>query len=189
MDGEKKRFVTKSVVRALVALLLIVGIFIIAKKTATEEQLAWLEPLTSRPVLMYLIFLASETFVGIIPPEFYMIWSLSENEWLYVQKVLLLAVLSYTGAVVAFAMGKWLNNTQLVQRLLKRKKARRYTDRFEKYGGFLIFISAVTPLPFAFISTISGSLGYSFKRYIPYASARILRFAVYGWIIWQANMI
>ena len=93
--AEKRRFILKAVTRGLLALGGIIAIFLLGKRYGGSELMIWLSPLIDRPVLMYLLFLASETFIGIIPPEFYMIWSLEPQWGNYALKVLFLALISY----------------------------------------------------------------------------------------------
>jgi len=183
----RRAFVVRALLKGLVALAFIIGAFVLGKQFGGEQLAEWLAPLTDRPLLMYAIFLLSETFIGLIPPEFYMIWALSGTCSQYIWRVTLLAALSYIGGLTAFFMGKWLNDTRLVRRWLAGKKAQKYQRYFQQYGWTLIVIAAVTPLPFALISSLAGSLNYRFTRYLSAAAPRILRFAVYGWIIWQAN--
>ncbi|MEN7548977.1 hypothetical protein AAG747_13725 [Rapidithrix thailandica] len=164
-------------------------VFYLGKVYLSEQYIQWLSPLTSKPVLMYGIFLLSETILGLIPPEFFMIWSMEEQLYLYLLKLLLLAFFSYMGGGIAFWYGKYFNHTAFFQKLLQRKTFKKYLQYYQKFGGILILISAVTPLPFAFISALSGSLGFTFSTYCKFASFRVFRFLVYGFILWQANGI
>jgi membrane protein YqaA with SNARE-associated domain len=59
----------------------------------------------------------------------------------------------------------------------------------QKYGVFLILVAAITPLPWSAISMLVGSLHYPSKKYLLWALARFIRFAVYAAIIWEANIV
>ncbi|MBX2842541.1 MAG: VTT domain-containing protein [Flammeovirgaceae bacterium] len=189
MDKEKKRFIYKALGKGFVSFIFIIFIFIVAKTYINEYLSEVFEPLADKPSLVYSLFFLSETFMGLIPPEFFMIWALEENIFLFIEKVLLLTLISYLGGILAFVTGKTLSNTLLMQKILKSKTARKYLKYYDDYGGFLILISAVTPLPFALISTLSGSLNYSYLKYFKFASVRFVRFGLYGWIIWSINNI
>ena len=189
MEKEKVRFILSNVLRGLGGLALIVVLFVMAKNNVQPEQLAWLEPLNDHPYLLILVFFVSEVFIGIIPPELYMIWYLNPDVWIYIQKLFVLTCISYVGGILAYLLGKYLGNTPLMKRMIHSESAKQYLHYFDQYGGYLIILGATTPVPFGLVSTLSGSLGYTFGRYMTYASVRFLRFAVYGWVIWQANMI
>ncbi|MEM6877340.1 MAG: cbb3-type cytochrome c oxidase subunit I, partial [Bacteroidota bacterium] len=63
-----------------------------------------------------------------------------------------------------------------LQRLLK---ARMYSDTLSKihFWGWqsIILMAAITPVPFALVSLISGAVNYPFKGYMKYAAVRFLR--------------
>jgi uncharacterized membrane protein YdjX (TVP38/TMEM64 family) len=161
----------------------------IAKTYITNHLSEIFSPLTDKPFLVYVLFLVSETFMGLIPPEFFMIWALNENAIIYIQKVAMLTSISYLGGLIAFSAGKKLGNTILMNRVLASNSAQKYLKYYDDYGGYLVLISAITPLPFALVSTISGSLDYSYWKYLKFASVRFIRFLLYGWIIWKVNFI
>ena len=48
-----------------------------------------------------------------------------------------------------------------------------------------IVVAALTPLPFALVSLVTGALRYPHKKYLLYSSFRVLRFVAYGIIIWH----
>ncbi|WP_020532234.1 hypothetical protein [Flexithrix dorotheae] len=189
MDKAKKRFIYKALGKGFLSFLFIILIFLLAKTYINEYLEEFFEPLSDKPFLVYSLFFLSETFMGLIPPEFFMIWALEENIILFIEKIMLLTLISYFGGILAFVAGKTLSNTFLMQRVLKSNTARKYLKYYDEYGGFLILISAVTPLPFALVSTLSGSLNYSYLKYFKFASVRFIRFGFYGWIIWSVNVI
>lgn len=189
MEKDKIRFIVSNALRGLGGVALIVMLFVFAKNNVQPEQIAWLEPLNNHPALLLLVFFASEVVVGIIPPELYMILYLGPDVWTYVQKLALLTGISYLGGILAYLIGKYLGNTRLMRQLLTREATKKYLAYYEQYGGYLILLSAITPLPFGLVSTLSGSLGYTFARYMTFASVRFVRFAIYGWVIWQANLL
>ena len=59
----------------------------------------------------------------------------------------------------------------------------------KKYGIFLIIVAALTPVPWSATSLLVGSAGYPSKKFLKYALVRILRFAVYGFIVFQTHQI
>jgi len=147
----------------------------------------WLERLYAKPIQIYLIYFASEFFFGIIPPEFFMIWALHKADTLhYFLNVAFFAGVSYAAGYAMFLIGKLLNRRVLF-RYLQRKLFRNLFPKVRKYGVFLIVVAALTPLPYSAISLIVGSSGYSNRLYLLAALTRLMRFAVYGYIIYQSH--
>jgi membrane protein DedA with SNARE-associated domain len=56
----------------------------------------------------------------------------------------------------------------------------------EKWGGLVIIMAALFPLPFAMISTIAGIVKYPFKTYLLYGLTRYIRFYLYAIVIFGA---
>ena len=186
--AERRAFIVRNALRGLLWFAVILGIMVLFQRYGSDELVAWLEPLTSRPLLMYGIYTASETFGGIIPPEFFMMWALEGNTfWGYTQEVLLMAGLSYLGGILAYGLGDRFSHLAFMQRLLGSKRSQKMVRQYHSYGGILILLASVTPLPFALVSFLSATLEFGFRRYMLFASPRILRFVVYGYIIWQVN--
>ena len=189
-DQTRSQLVIRMGLRALMMLLIIIVAFVLIKKLDLKDSLInWLTPLTDRPWLVYTIFVTSESYIGIMPPEVFMMLSLDHGWEIYAREVLFLAILSNIGGFIGFSSGKYLSNTRLVKRMIHRQSAEKYIQLFEKYGGTVVLLAAVTPLPFAMISIMAGSLRLSNKKYILNALPRILRFIAYGYFVWMANQI
>lgn len=124
------------------------------------------------------VFFISEIFLGMIPPDFFVIWSSKfASPLLYLT---ILGVLSYAGGAVAYYIGVL---------LLKRKRIKEYSERvFSKYinmvrkwGGAFIVISALFPFsPFSMVVIAVSLFKYPFKLYLIYGLARIARFLIQG---------
>ena len=137
--------------------------------------------------LMFLIFLVSETLVGILPPELFMIWTKDDPAILYEWVIIAMTILSLTAGWINFYFGYVISEMSYFQRFFG-KRIEKYKKRFEEYGGGIIVVAALTPLPFSLISLITGSLAYPRKKYLLYSSFRILRFVIYGLIIWNLTL-
>jgi membrane protein YqaA with SNARE-associated domain len=72
---------------------------------------------------------------------------------------------------------------------MSRKFFLKYWPMFRKFGSALIIAAALTPLPWALISMLVGSTEYPLKRFSAFALFRVLRFAVYGYIIFQTHQL
>lgn len=184
----RRRFLLRNLARGFVWLLVIVGGYFYARNNLNFTFEAVLGPVYHQPVVVYLIFLASEIIFGIIPPEFFMIWSL-RNEILmqYVNNIISLSIISYVAGVVGFFIGQYLNNTQFYKQMKKRVFGK-FETHLNRYGGFLVIVAALTPLPFSGIAMLVGSVKYSFRKYLYFSLFRFVRFFAYSIIIWEANV-
>ncbi len=140
-----------------------------------------------QPILVYLIYSASELLFGIIPPEIFMIWALRlEVLTSYLLNIGAFAVISYLAGVLGYLIGNYLNHTRYYA-YFRRRVFGRYEHYFQRFGAFLIIVAALTPLPFSGVSMLIGSVDFPTKKYITYATTRFVRFAAYGYVVWQAN--
>lgn len=126
------------------------------------------------------VFFLSESFLGLLPPDLFIFWTATlTSPWLMIG---VLALLSYGGGVVSFYLGKNLQRFPSISNWV-HFKFRQQALVFHKFGGLLIFVAALTPLPFSPISLIAGAVDYPFKSYWKMALSRILRFFIYGLIL------
>ena len=123
------------------------------------------------------VFFVSETILGLIPPEIFIAWSdKMPDPVLYLS---LLAVLSYTGGIVSYFIGKASTRIPAVHDYLEVKMAK-HLKNARKWGGFLIVVGAILPVPFAISSLAAGMIRYPFINYLLFGLVRFLRFAIYG---------
>jgi len=127
---------------------------------------------------VFTIFLLSESLLGMIPPDFFVIWSAKFSSPLLI--VTILGILSYAGGAISYYIGFL---------LLKRKRIKAYSERvLEKYiglvrkwGGAFIVISALFPFsPFSMVVIAVSLFKYPFKLYLIYGISRIARFFIQG---------
>ncbi|MBN2610778.1 MAG: VTT domain-containing protein [Bacteroidales bacterium] len=179
----------RNLLRGLIWLCVIIIIFILFKKFVSPNYLTWLEPVYDNPTVVYLVFLASEVIVGIVPPEVFFIWALRNGSVSdYAVIITVLAIISYLAGITGYFIGLYLQRTLFFQ-YLKAKFLGKAEKHLHTYGPYLIIVAAFTPLPFSGVSMLVGSIRYSFKKYLLYSLTRFLRFWTYSWFIWEANMI
>ncbi|MEP1033925.1 VTT domain-containing protein [Ekhidna sp.] len=185
---DRRRFLIKNLLRGFLWLAVIVIGFIYLRKNYDFSLETVLGPVYDQPTVVYFIFLASEVIFGIIPPEFFMIWSL-RNELLmaYINNVTALSAISYVAGIIGFGIGAYLKNTRFY-RVMKYRVFGKFEKHLNNYGGFLVVVAALTPLPFSGIAMLVGSVHYSFKKYLWFSLFRFLRFFAYGIVIWEANI-
>ncbi|MBU2951069.1 VTT domain-containing protein [Tamlana agarivorans] len=128
-------------------------------------------------------FFVSETLLGLIPPEIFIAWSgKMHSPWFYLS---LLAVLSYAGGLLAYWMGRTITKIPSVHHYLEVKMEKQLKNS-KKWGGFLIVVGALLPLPFSISCIAAGIIKFPFKAVILYGSLRLLRFVIYGLVIFHA---
>lgn len=138
------------------------------------------ETLPSYGVLSF--FFVSETLLGLIPPEIFIAWSgKMPGPWFYLS---LLGILSYAGGLLSYWMGRTITKIPSVHNYLELKMEKQLKNS-KKWGGFLIIVGALLPLPFSISCIAAGIIKFPFKNVILYGSLRLLRFAIYGLIIFN----
>ncbi len=185
--SDRYRFFIKNLAKGLLWLTVIVFSFVLLQHYVPEGYFReLLQPMYDRPVLLYLIYTASEIFFGIIPPELFMIWaSKLGSVFLYVEAVFLLALISYGAGFVGYYFGRFLSTT-ISFRYVRRRYFEKYQAYLHKYGFFLLIVASLTPLPFSAICMLVGSAKYPVKKFMYYTLFRFLRYALYSIIIWQS---
>ena len=175
-------FVWNAIVKALpyviaiVAAVYIINHFFDINKVLTQLT----EILPAYGVLSF--FFVSETLLGLVPPEIFIAWAgKMYNPWFYLG---LLALLSYGGGLLSYWMGRTITKIPSVHNYLEVKMEKQLKNS-KKWGGFLIVVGALLPLPFSISCIAAGLIEFPFKNVIAYGSLRLLRFAIYGIIIFN----
>lgn len=185
----KGKFLAKNLAKGVVWLVVLIVLFLIIKNNFDLHPESWISKVADQPLLVYLIFLISEIVVGIIPPEIFMFWSLkSADSSLYLVDIILLSSVSYGAGLIGYFIGKTFYDTRIYE-FLQDRLLGKYETFLRKFGGFLIIVAALTPLPFSGICILVGSVKFNYKKFMLFASFRFLRFFAYGYIIWQANLL
>lgn len=124
------------------------------------------------------IFFVSESFLGMIPPDIFMIWGTKFDSPMPV--MVLLGLLSYTGGVISYLIGHWLALRPRI-RAYSERALEKYILLARKWGGAFIIISALFPFsPFSMIVMAISLLKYPIRPYLLFSIARIVRFIVQG---------
>jgi membrane protein YqaA with SNARE-associated domain len=133
-----------------------------------------------------MIFFASEVIFGLIPPEFFMlVWILhGVSIPQYVINLTILTLISYLAGIIGYFIGKNLSKTHLYNRIYERY-LQAYEGKLKKYGGFLVIVGATTPVPYSATCMLAGSINLPFRYFLVICITRIVRFSVYGWMVWK----
>ncbi len=175
-------FVCQAVKKALPYIIsIVIAIFILNKFFNINEALVHITEIL--PVSGVLIFFyVSETLLGLVPPEIFIAWSGKLNQpWLYLG---ILAFLSYFGGLCSYWIGVGITKIPTIHSYLEQKMTKQLRNS-KKWGGFLILVGALLPLPFSISCMAAGIIEFPFKSVIGYGSLRLLRFLLYGLVIFH----
>ncbi len=137
---------------------------------------------TCSPLVIFSVFLISESFLGLLPPEIFIAWaSKSSHSLTY---LFFLSVISYIGGIISYFIGSRLFLIPAVKNYIEHKIAKHIVN-LRKWGGIFVFLGAVSPLPHSIVSMACGLIKYNFKHYLLWSLFRFARFLVYALIIFQ----
>lgn len=128
------------------------------------------------------IFFASESFLGLIPPEIFIAWAKKTSKPIVMLSVL--ATLSYIGGIISYYIGKAALKIDAVKNYLEIKMSK-HLKNTKKWGGFLILTGALLPIPFSITCMAGGMIKYPLKGVLTFGLFRFARFAIYALVIFQ----
>ena len=137
-------------------------------------------------VLIFIIFFISESILGLIPPDLFIAWAKNcPNQYLSIG---ILSILSYSGGLVAYIIGRQIRKIPRINSYLE-KKFKTSFQLINKYGGFIIVFAAIFPLPFSTITMVAGVVHYPFKKLVLLGLFRFIRIIGYAILIfWGLNL-
>ena len=135
-------------------------------------------------LLLLSIFTVSEIVFGILPPEIFMlIWKTKGILSEYIVNLTILTLISYGAGIIGYYIGYTFTKTAQYRKIHERYLAQ-YDQKLKKYGGFLVIVGAVTPVPFSATCMLAGSVKLPFRYFLLITISRIIRFAFYGAMVW-----
>lgn len=172
----------KALLRLIIISAILVGIFLILQSTIndfTETIKGFINHWQPRFVLI--LFLVSETFFGLIPPDFFIAWS---HQFTHdIGMLTLLASLSYIGGILSYLIGRKIGNHPKIKVFFYKKFAS-HMHKVYQLGGIIIVFSAIFPLPYSMVCMAAGAVKYSFKRLLLLGLTRFLRFYGYAVVVY-----
>ncbi|WP_439128005.1 short-chain dehydrogenase [Polaribacter sp.] len=176
-------FVWESIKKAFIPIVFVVLALFLFNKYVYDinEGLETITETFSR-VGILITFFISETLLGLIPPEMFIAWTKKTTQ--PILNLSILATLSYFGGLLSYFLGKMTLKIASVKKYLEVKMAANLKNT-KKWGGFLILVGALLPLPFSIACLAAGMIKYPFKNVVFFGLFRFLRFAVYGWAIFK----
>ncbi len=176
-------FVGSSLRKAIIPILLFVAILLgVNEYVINLNDILVNVTKTYSPVGILSVFFASESLLGLIPPELFIAWAgKSTSPVLFLT---LLATASYLGGVVSYFMGRAITKIPSVHIYMEEKMAK-HIKMIRKWGGFLIIVGALLPIPFAITSVAAGIIKFRFLSYLLFGLLRFVRFYAYALVIFE----
>jgi len=137
---------------------------------------------TCSPIVIFTIFLVSESLLGLLPPEIFIAWASKSSHSFF--NLFLLSTISYVGGIISYFIGSRLFLIPSVKNYIEVKIAKHIVN-LRKWGGIFVFLGAVSPLPHSIVSMACGLIKYNFKHYLLWSLFRYARFLVYALVIFQ----
>ncbi len=177
------RFVGLSLKKAVIPILLFVGALLAVNEYVINiNKVLVTVTETFSPIGILSVFLASESLLGLVPPELFIAWAGKSASPVF--HLSLLALASYLGGIFSYFMGKAITRIPAVHNALENKLSK-HIKNTEKWGGFLIVVGALLPVPFAMTSIAAGIINYKFKYYLLFGLLRFVRFYGYALVIFK----
>jgi len=177
------KFVGKSVKKAVIPILLvIVAVFALDFYILDLNQLLITITESYPPAGIIAVFLLSESILGLVPPELFIAWAGKSAYPIFY--LTLLATASYIGGIVSYFIGVSITKIPVVHRQMELNLAK-HIKNTRKWGGFLIIVGALLPIPFAITSIAAGIIRFPFMSYLMFGLLRYVRFYAYALVIFE----
>ncbi|UXP32913.1 VTT domain-containing protein [Reichenbachiella agarivorans] len=188
-NENKYKFLLANLTKGMLWLVTIIVLFLIGKHYFQNGYQDLMDQMADQPILVFSTFTLSEILFGIFPPELFMIWSLHQGQLdIYIFYITTLTAISYLAGIIGYFIGSKLSQS-IIYYKLTHQFIQPLETNVQRFGGFMIVIAAVTPIPFSAICMLTGAAHYPFGRFLTYALSRVLRFGVYAYIIWLVDKI
>lgn len=177
------KFVWRSVKKAIIPIVLfLAAIFALDRYVLDIDQMLITVTETYSPLGILAVFFISESILGLIPPELFIAWSgKSSSPILYLS---LLALASYLGGIISYYIGRAITKIPAVHEDIEVKMAD-HIKNTRKWGGFLIIVGALLPIPFAMTSIAAGIIKFPFPSFLMFGLLRFVRFYLYALVIFE----
>ena len=187
-EETKSSFLFKNLAKGLVWFTVIIAIFIAMEGYIQSNFKEHIITIRANPGILYGIYTLSEIVFGILPPEiFMMIWKLDKIDLAgFITNLSILTVISYGAGILGYYIGKVFSKTEFYQLRIREKYLKQYEGKLKTFGGYLVFVGAVTPVPFSATCMLAGSVDLSLKHFLLICITRVFRFAGYGAVVWYA---
>lgn len=179
-------FLFRNLIKGLLWFAVIITAFILMEDYIQANFKSHIDDIRANPGILYGIYTLSEIVFGILPPElFMMIWILDNIDVTgFIINLSILTVISYGAGVLGYYIGNKFSKTSFYQEHIREKYLKQYEKNLKKFGGYLVLVGAITPVPFSATCMLAGSVNMNFRNFLLICISRIIRFAFYGWMVW-----
>ena len=130
-----------------------------------------------------------ESIFLFIPPEVFMTPPIIANKKRAVPVVLAATLGSIVGGIIAYCIGLWLFDSVgiwLIENFASMEKFELAKSLFIKHGVFIIFLTAVTPVPYKLMAICAGFMGFPPILFLGLSAIfRTGRFVIVGYLLWR----
>lgn len=184
-EESKSSFLLKNLAKGLAWFVVILAAYILVKGELDFYKQE-INQLGDNMPLLLSVFTVSEIVFGILPPEIFMlIWQTKGILSEYIINLSILTLISYAAGVLGYFIGKFFSKTDLYKKI-HAKYLQQYDKQLKRFGGYLVLVGAVTPVPFSATCMMAGSVNLNFKNFLLICISRIIRFAFYGYFVWSS---
>ncbi len=158
--------------------LVVVAVILVAKHVLNLNQIFQniIDRFTDTQVLV--LFFVSESLLGMIPPDLFMLWAEKFGEPLWM--LTFLGVLSYVGGIVSYWLGIWISRQDRVKHYIETR-LKNYIALTQKWGGAFLVIAALFPFsPYSMVALAVSMFRYPFSKLLLFGVSRIIRFILQG---------
>jgi len=176
-------FVGKSVKKAILPIILFIAAILALDYFVLDlNKLLVTVTETYPPAGILAVFFLSESLLGLVPPELFIAWSGKSAYPIFYLS--LLAAASYLGGIVSYFIGVSITKIPAVKKQMELNLAKHIRNT-RKWGGFLIIVGALLPIPFAMTSIAAGFIRFPFVSYLMFGLLRFVRFYLYALVIFE----
>ena len=144
-----------------------------------------------KPYYTAIVFLMTvcESIFLFVPPEVFMTPAIIANKNRAIPITLAATLGSIVGGAISYLIG-WLLfdsvGVWLIEHFASMEKFYLAQQMFIKHGVFLIFLTAVTPIPYKLMCMTAGFIGFPFWLLIGVSAIfRTGRFVIVGFLLWR----
>ena len=144
-----------------------------------------------KPYYTAIVFLMTvcESIFLLVPPEVFMTPAIIANRKRAVPITMAAILGSIVGGAISYLIGLFLFDSigvWLIEHFASMEKFYLAQQMFIKHGVFLIFLTAVTPIPYKLMCMTAGFIGFPFWLLIGVSAIfRTGRFVLVGYLLWR----
>ena len=185
-EESRSGFLLKNFIKGLLWFGIFIAAFIIFEDYIEEHFQSHIQDFRSNEPLLYGIFTLSEIVFGILPPELFMLVWVSGKVPLseYALNLVNLTIISYGAGILGYFIGRFFSKSPIYRGISERYLTQ-YERPLKRFGGYIVLVGALTPVPFSATCMLVGSVNYPFRSFLLICIARVFRFALFGWMVWS----